>query len=129
MTCGKYRWFAIGLTQVLLASSLASCSLVERGYREENLTARERDLRIALAQLREGINVYREDQGAPPSTLDEIVKAGYMSELPRDPFTAKSDWIVVLHDCSKVQGCKLGIQNVHSASKDRSTEGTLYNEW
>ena len=55
----------------------------------------------------------------------------YLREMPKDPFTHRTDtWIPdegsILTTLDETAG---GIDNVHSASQEVSTEGTTYNSW
>jgi general secretion pathway protein G len=97
----------------------------ERGVQE----GREEYLKAHLAMMREAIKKFTEEKGAPPQSLDELVYARYLSIIPRDPITDKTDWIPVYHDCSLSKNCMNGIKDVHSSSKERSSKGTTYSTW
>jgi general secretion pathway protein G len=106
----------------------ASCHAYKE-YDKSVLHARETVLRDDLFQLRKTIDIYAADRGTLPQSLDDLVKAGYLREVPDDPITGKKDWeIVVGDDPDSTKGGK-GIVDVHSASTARSSKGTPYNEW
>lgn len=48
-----------------------------------------------IAALRDAIDRFRGDQGRYPQSLDELVAARYLREVPVDPATERSDWVVV----------------------------------
>jgi len=106
----------------------ASCHAYKE-YDKSILRAHETILRDNLFQLRKTIDLYAADRGALPQSLDDLVKAGYLREVPDDPITEKKDWkIVIDDDPGSTKGGK-GMVNVHSASTARSSRGTPYNEW
>ncbi len=48
----------------------------------------------AQEEISQALNQYGLDKGVSPATgaLDELVKQGYLSELPKDPWSGKADW-------------------------------------
>ena len=93
--------------------------------------AREAVLKEDLHTMRSAIDSYTYDKQKAPQSLEELVQAGYLHELPKDPFTQRSDtWLPSegssLTTLDETQG---GIDDVHSGSQQVSTEGTTYNTW
>src|SRR5689334_24208138 len=61
--------------------------------------ARETVLRQDLDSLRKCIDAYTLDKERAPQSLDDLVSAGYLRELPVDPFTRQRDtWVPVQED-------------------------------
>jgi general secretion pathway protein G len=57
--------------------------------------ARERALRQDLRVMNALISQYTLDKDTPPQSLDDLVRAGYLKELPIDPKTGRKDtWVV-----------------------------------
>ena len=85
-------------TSLLLISSLtyvlAGCGTYS-GYRRAVAEACESVLRDDLSQMRKQIAQYRTDHGRLPQSLDDLVRAGYMREIPVDPLTGQRDWRVI----------------------------------
>jgi general secretion pathway protein G len=98
-------------------------------YQKTITHARETVLRDDLYQLRKAIDLYAADKGKLPQSLDELVSAGYIREVPLDPITGEKDWTLVSGDDPNSLTSEQGITDVHSASADTSTEGTPYSEW
>lgn len=92
------------------------------------LRVRESALRSELWRMRKLIDQYHVDVGSAPRSLSQLVKAGYLNEIPLDPVTEKKDWEEVILDLSG-QFDLVGLQDVHSSSEAISSEGTPYNEW
>jgi general secretion pathway protein G len=93
--------------------------------------AREAVLKEDLHTMRSAIDSFTYDKQKAPQSLDDLVQSGYLHELPKDPFTQRSDtWLPSegssLTTLDETQG---GIDDVHSGSQQISTEGTTYNTW
>lgn len=114
----------------LLAYLGIACNVARKSYQEGQLKSREASLDLLLKQLRDVIKQYELDNGHPPKTLNDIVTSGYINEIPIDPITGKTDWVVVINKCPQVSAnCTEGVKDLHSASKEKSTRGNLYSEW
>jgi general secretion pathway protein G len=98
-------------------------------YQKTILHARETVLRDNLYHLRKAIDLYGADKGKLPQSLDELVIAGYVREVPIDPMTGAKDWTTEMGDDPSSLTSESGISTVRSASSEVSTEGTPYNEW
>lgn len=98
-------------------------------YQKTIMHARESVLRNDLFSMRSLIDQYSADKGKLPQSLEDLVTAGYVREVPTDPITNQKDWTVDTgEDPYSTEGGS-GVTNVHSASSDISTEGTPYSEW
>jgi general secretion pathway protein G len=98
-------------------------------YHKTIMHARETVLRDDLYRMRSLIDQYSADKGKLPQSLDDLVSAGYMREIPTDPITEQKDWnIEVGEDPYSSEGGS-GIRDIHSTSQETSTEGTPYSEW
>jgi general secretion pathway protein G len=98
-------------------------------YQKTVTHARETVLRDNLHQLRKAIDLYAADKGKLPQSLEDLVTAGYIREVPPDPITNEKDWTLVTGEDSSSLSGEQGVTDVHSASSDPSTEGTPYSEW
>lgn len=84
---------------------------------------REAVLRTNLQAIREAVDTYRTDHGQGPQSLDALVKAGYLRQLPVDPMRQNSPtWDVVKADDGT-------IIEVHSSSGRTATDGSSYSDW
>jgi general secretion pathway protein G len=98
-------------------------------YQNNVLKAREAALREDLSLTRGSIKQYAHDQNAPPQSLADLVKAGYLREIPIDPITGRRDWQVTLGKYEYSSKTLTGITDVRSASSLNSSAGTPYNQW
>lgn len=93
--------------------------------------AKEAVLLEDLHVMRNAIDSYTIDKEKAPQSLEDLVQAGYLKSIPKDPITSSNDtWITsqsdALSDISQSQG---GIGDVHSGSQAQSIEGPTYNSW
>jgi general secretion pathway protein G len=96
--------------------------------------AREAALRGDLFTFRSVIDQYKGDKGKYPPDLATLVKEGYMRKIPFDPMTKAPDWVLTMEEeppepDNPDELPEPGIIDVHSASKDKALDGTLYSEW
>jgi general secretion pathway protein G len=98
-------------------------------YQKTIMHARETVLRDDLFRMRSLIDQYSADKGKLPQSLDDLVSAGYMREVPTDPITDQKDWNIVTGDDPFSTEGGSGIIDLHSSSSEVSTEGTPYSEW
>jgi general secretion pathway protein G len=100
-------------------------------YEKSVLKAREARLHQDLSAMRQAIDNYTLDKEAAPQSLEDLVQAGYLRNVPVDVMTQQKDWQTTFGDTvlspDQVSG---GIQDVHSNSPNTSPfEGTAYNTW
>src|SRR3954451_6668897 len=93
----------------------------------------EKELRDRLLFIRSSIDRYQMDKGRGPDTLDDLVRAGYLKEIPEDPCTGKPDWTI--NSCEHYKAIpdkenpEPGICDVHSACKKENKGGEPYKDW
>jgi len=100
-------------------------------YKNHVLRARESVLKQDLQAMRDAISQYTQDKNKAPQDLNDLVSAGYLRALPRDPFTESTEtWVPVQEDVNDtLDQTQSGISDVHSGSDRISSEGTAYNTW
>ena len=113
---------SIMLILISIAAPLYSTSIVR---------AREAVLRQDLFTLRSLINQYTQDKQKAPQALDDLVTAGYLKQIPKDPFTnSNTTWQVEQEDVLlSLDQSEPGISDVHSGSNATGSDGTPYSQW
>jgi len=87
--------------------------------------SREAVLRYNLFAMRDLLQQYYIDTKRRPHSLDELVKSGYIKQIPTDPITGRRDtWML-----ERSKGPETGIVNIRSGSHRRSSDGTTYDMW
>ena len=100
-------------------------------YTHNVLRANEAVLREDLYTMRGAIDSYTVDKQKGPQTLDDLVQAGYLKSIPKDPITKRTDtWIPVEGDALiTTDQTEPGITDIHSGAQQTSSEGTAYSTW
>lgn len=100
-------------------------------YQHYVLRARETVLRDDLIKMRALIDQYAADKTKLPQSLDDLVSAGYMREIPVDPMTNEKNWQVIMGEDPNSTKGEQGVIDVKSASTEASSEadGKPYSEW
>jgi general secretion pathway protein G len=117
---------------VVIVLILILASFAMPMYHLSVIHAREAVLRDDLFTLRKLIDEFAIDKQRPPTSLDELVEAGYLrGGIPADPFTGSNQtWKTDIEDVPISQDqAAAGIVDVHSGSEDTSLEGTPYSSW
>lgn len=130
-TAKRLRAAGFTLLELMIVISiiiiLAAITLPQ--YQKTIMQTREAVLRDDLRKMRSLIDQFAADKGRLPQSLDEIVSAGYMREIPTDPFTGKKEWEPVMGaDPNSLEG-ESGLTDIHSLAEDTASDGTSYREW
>lgn len=100
-------------------------------YLQSVRKAREAVLREDLHAMREAIDSYTVDKEKAPQSLDDLVQAGYLRAIPKDPITNRTDsWVTSQDDTlASVYQSEPGINDVHSGAEATSSDGSAYSTW
>jgi len=125
------RGFTLIELMIVMFIIVTLVSIAAPAYSRAVVGAKETVLRQDLYHMRQAIDEYTMDKFKAPQTLDELVSAGYLKALPKDPFTAKSDtWQPVMEDTLlAIDQTEPGITDVHSGAAGTGLDGTPYNSW
>lgn len=132
---GKTRAHSRGFTMlelmVVIAIILVLVAMAAGSYQRSLVRARESVLKQDLATMRNAIQQYTLDKEQGPTSLDDLVSAGYLREVPTDPITRNRDWHVDFENVLlSPDQTSSGITDVHSTSDTSSSfEGTPYSSW
>jgi general secretion pathway protein G len=100
-------------------------------YQKSIVRAKESVLKNNLFTLRQVIDEYTYDKQKAPQSLQDLVAAGYLREIPLDPMTGSSDtWHTIMEDAlQSVNQTEPGIFDVKSGSDKTGLDGTPYADW
>lgn len=116
---------------VVLAIFLILMTLAAGSYERSVTHAKEAALHQDLSEMRKAIDDYTMDKAAAPTSLDDLVTAQYLHDVPTDPMTGSKDWTT--DDCDTLLSpdqTSTGICNVHSGSNDVSPlANSAYSSW
>ncbi len=117
---------------VVVAIILILAGLAAVRYDMSVERAHEAALHHDLSVLRDAIEQYTLDKEQAPQSLDDLVSAGYLRQIPTDPVTGAKDWVTETSDVllSPDEASGGGISDVHSPSDKVSPfESTPYSSW
>jgi len=99
-------------------------------YGRTILHAREAVLKKDLMTVREAIDNYTRDKQQAPQSLDDLVQAGYLRQVPVDPITQQPDWVLHTSDTVLIpEQPGTGVDDVHAGTETISSDGTPYSSW
>ena len=124
------RGFTLLELMVVISVMIILMAIAIPNYNRTVIQSRESVLRSNLSTLRSVISQYTLDKQKAPQSLDDLVTAGYLRQVPVDPMTKETNWEVVQEDTlMSVDQQEPGIFDVHSASSGIATDGTTYSTW
>ncbi len=116
---------------VVIAIIMILATIAAGNYQKSVVRARETTLHTDLRVMRDAIQHYTEDKEAAPSSLDDLVSAHYIAQIPNDPMTGTKDWVTSSEDLDvSPEQSSSGITDVHSSSDKISPfENDPYSSW
>src|SRR6267378_3859308 len=127
---GSSRGFTLIEMMIVVCLIIILVSIAVPVYNRSILHAKEATLRQDLFTLRSVISQYTLDKQKAPQSLEDLIQAGYLRQIPNDPITGQANWEVVQEDVLlAVDQQDPGISDVHSASNANASDGTAYSSW
>ncbi|MBW4026608.1 MAG: prepilin-type N-terminal cleavage/methylation domain-containing protein [Acidobacteria bacterium] len=129
-TRGEKGFTLVELMVVMLIIGILAAIAIP-SYMASIKNAREAVLKEDLHVMRQAIDSYTMDKAAAPNSLDDLVQAGYLKSIPVDPMTrSDSTWVTSTSDSlSSVDQSQGGINDVHSGSDEKGSDGQPYSSW
>ena len=109
--------------------TLATIAMVQ--YRQSVQFARESVLKDDLFKMRDAIDQYYADKNQYPPSLQDLVTAGYLRALPKDPITnSPSTWQEVPAEPDPNNpAATTGVYDVKSGADATAMDGSRYSDW
>ena len=125
------RGFTLIELLIVISMMLIMLSFAIPMYKQSIVKARETALKDDLFTLRRLIDQYTKDKNKAPESLEDLVAAGYLKQIPKDPMTGESNWSVTVESdvMQYLDQTDPGVDDVHSSSNFTSSEGTPYSSW
>jgi general secretion pathway protein G len=119
------------LELMIVISILVILAMIAMGmYSKTVLAAKEATLRQDLHTMNRMLDQYAADKAKLPQSLEDLVSAGYLPEIPIDPITDQKDWVLEYGDDPGATDSSQGVIRVRSAATDVSSDGsTRYSDW
>jgi len=90
----RARGFTLLELMVVMSILLILVSIAAPMYQQQIKHARESVLRQDLFTLRTLISQYTLDKQKAPQSLEDLMQAGYLKQIPVDPISGQADWTV-----------------------------------
>ncbi|HKY03854.1 MAG TPA: prepilin-type N-terminal cleavage/methylation domain-containing protein [Blastocatellia bacterium] len=106
---------------------LAAVSITS--YQQLQLKAKETILKQNLRDLRKAIDQFAADKEKLPQSIEDLVTAGYLREVPIDPITGQADWRIEMGDDEVSLTGGQGATDVRSNAPGTGSDGIPYSEY
>ncbi len=124
----RCRWSGFTLIELLVVMAILATLLSVAGprYFDSVTRAKEAALHTNLRLIRQAIDQHRADTGRFPNSLQRLVEARYLREIPLDPVAdSVTTWVLLPHP----DGVTPGVYDVRSGATGLSREGNEYARW
>jgi general secretion pathway protein G len=126
---GRSRGFTLLELVMVMTIIVILAAVGVVSYQQLQLKARESVLKQDLRDLRRCIDQYAADREKLPASLDDLVTAGYVHEIPIDPITSDRDWQTELGEDTYSRDGGQGIIDVRSNAPGADAEGVAYADY
>jgi len=116
---------------IVMAIIVILVSMAIPQYQKALIRSKETVLKNNLFTLRQVIDEYTYDKKKAPQSLQDLVAAGYLRDIPMDPITESNQtWRTIMEDAlQSVDQTEPGIFDVKSGSDKSGLDGTPYADW
>jgi general secretion pathway protein G len=130
MRTGK-KGFTLIEMMIVMAIIVILVAVAVPFYQKAIIRAKESVLHNNIFALRQAIDEYAYDKQKAPQSLQDLVSAGYLREVPKDPITQRADsWKTIMEDAGQaVSPSEPGIYDIRSGASLKSSDGTSYADW
>jgi general secretion pathway protein G len=126
----RQRGFTLIEMMIVIAIIVILIGMAAGIYTKTVQHAREAVLKKDLQTMREAIDNYTLDKQQAPQSLQDLVDARYLRQVPLDPIDQQEDWVLHYGDAVlSPDQTSTGVDDVHSGSEQMGSDGTAYNTW
>ena len=129
--CRREFGFTMVELMIVMAIIVILVSIAIPAYQKALIRAKESVLHNNLFTLRQVIDEYTADKKKAPQSLQDLVTAGYLRDIPLDPMTnSNQTWHVIMEDVlQSVDQTEPGIFDVQSGSDKTGLDGKPYSDY
>ncbi len=124
------RGFTLIEMMIVMAIIVILIAIAVPFYQKAITRAKESVLHSNLVAMRSAIDEYAFDKQKAPQSLQDLVKEGYLHDVPKDPIAQTNDWKIIMEDAGQaVNSSEPGIFDIRSTSSKIGLDGTHYADW
>jgi general secretion pathway protein G len=123
------RGFSLLELMIAMFIMIILLSVAVPTYQRSVRHARETVLKENLWQMRRAIDQYTADKGKLPQSVDDLVSAKYLHEMPVDPIEEKAEWDEIMGEDPNSADGEEGLINVKSMAQGEDTNGTPFKDY
>ena len=125
------RGFTLIEMMIVMAIIVILIAIAVPFYQKAIIRAKETVLHSNIRAIRNSIDEYAFDKQKAPTSLQDLVTAGYLHDVPNDPIAQTRDWNIIMEDAGQaVNSAEPGIYDIRSKSdKTSPLDGTRYSDW
>lgn len=123
------RGFSLLELMIAMFIMIILLSVAVPTYQRSVQHAKEQVLKENLWQIRRAIEQYRADKGKLATSVEDLVTAKYLYEMPMDPVADKAEWNEIQGDDPSSSEGEQGLINVESLADGEDSNGTPYNKY
>lgn len=113
---------------VVMAIVALLASIAAPRYFNSLQKSRETTLRTSLTVMRDALDQYAADKGRYPDSLEGLVSARYIREIPEDPLTGSREaWVLLAPPPDALATGQ--VYDVRSGAAGRASDGRLFADW
>ena len=126
----RQKGFTLIELMIVLTIIATLISIAIPNYYTSLRHSKEAAFKANLQTLRNMIQQYTLDKQAAPSSLEDLVGAGYLREVPKDITGTSTSWqLIFCEEFLSPEQSDTGLCDVKSGSSQLATDGTPYNTW
>jgi general secretion pathway protein G len=125
----KQKGFSLLELMIAMFIMIILLSVAVPTYQRSVRHARETVLKENLWQMRRAIDQYTADKGRLPQSVEDLVSAKYLHEMPVDPIEEKAEWDEIMGEDPNSPDGEQGLVNVRSMAQGEDTNGVSFKEY
>lgn len=129
-TLSSDHGFTLIELMIVLSIIVILVGIAVGSYKQSVLRAREAVLKQDLQTMRQAIDNYTMDKQQAPQSLEDLVSAHYLREIPVDPVCNAMDWNPHFGDTVlSPEQTTVGMDDVFSGCDQTASDGRSYTTW
>ena len=128
---GKSRGFTLIELLVVITLIVVLSAIGLATYSTSIRRAKEATLKEDLFRMNDAIDQYYADKGTWPPDIASLASAGYIRQVPKDPFTDSAEtWVTEMSDIDTSNpSATPGIKTIKSGAPGTALDGSNYSDW